>query len=252
MRDLKDFIIYMQLRRPDSPAKKEFSVQELKRYPGTSSIRELELVKGGKLSLVRETHSLHIFNFSCNFQLPRPLAARSVGYAEIGFDIYQQKEGNLIVTLNAPKKAAKVAISLLSYATHRDPFLIRAIQLTRSDFLSLKERILNGGGNLRQLIFWGIRDSNSEGADIRQFRLSGSRLERMPGFDEILGRSSRIRLLGFSFKPTADCREISFRLIDWGGGQLYSPADPLDHEILEFLSLFERVLIPGKHNASTK
>ena len=250
---MKDFIIYIQPRAPHAFQEGKYLVEELKKLPCSSTLKELELVRGGgELNLIRETSHLNLFNFSCKFQLPRPWAAKSVAYSEIVCDLWQQKRGNLVASFNAPKKMSKVAVALLSYATMGDPFLIKSIQLTRSDFLALKEYIFKSGGDLRQLIFWGIQDQASEGAHIKQFRLSGSRLEKLSGFKDLLNRSSKIRLLGFAFKPTADCREIRFRIIDWGGGQLYSPADPLDHEILEFLNLFNRTLIPGRGEISTE
>jgi len=247
---MKDFIIYMQPKIPYALQREKYSVEELKKQPGSSFLKELELVRGGELAFVRETNNLNVFNFSCKFQLPRPLAAKEVAYAEIVSDLWQQKRGNLVASFNTPKKMSKVAIALLSYATMGDPFLIKSFQLSRSDFLALKEQILKRGGDLRQLIFWDVKDQASEGAHIKQFRLSGSRLEKLPGFHDILDRSSKIQLLGFAFKPTAECREISFRIIEWGGGQFYSPADPLDHEILEFLNLFDRTLIPGRGGIS--
>ena len=245
---MRDFIIYKQPKPPNVVRKEKLSVEELREQQGSSMIKELELVKSGELKFVRETKNLNMFTFSCVFQLPRPLAAKKVAYTEIVSDLWQQKKGNLVASFNAPKKMSKVAIALLSYATLGDPFLIKATLLSRSDFLKLNDYILNRGGDLRQLIFGGIRGQDSEGAEIKQFRLSGSKLEKLSGFKNILENTSKIRLLGFAFKPSAECREIRFRIIYWGGGQLYSPPDPLSHEILEFLNLFDHTLIPGRTN----
>jgi hypothetical protein len=187
-----------------------------------------------------------VFNFSCKFQLPKPKAVREATYAEYDCDIWQQRNGNIVASLDAPKKLSKIIFALLSYATQGDPLLIRPIRLMRSDFLSLKDHIMAKNGDLRQLILWELKDVSGEGAHIRQFRLSGSHLDRLVGFDDLLKRAKKIQLLGFGFKPIQECREIRFRIIDWGGGQLYSPSDPLDHEVFEFLDLFNQTLIPGK------
>jgi len=246
---MKDFVIYLQPKPPTTPPKEKYSVEELKSLPSSSTLTELGLVKGGELSFVRQTEFLNVFSYSGDFQLPRPQAAGGVAHVPMNFNVWQQRGGHFVASFMAPKKLSKIAIALLSYATHRDPFLIKPVQLTKSDFISLKDYILKRGGDLKQLIFWNIRGSSIGGAKVTQWRLSGSALEKFPDFDEYLKHFPRIRLLGFSFKPTAECRDIRFRIIDWGGGQFYSPADPVAHEILQFLDLFDNTLIPGKSSS---
>ena len=185
----------------------------------------------GHLKLIRQSSLLSVFNFECKFQLPKPKAVREDVYGNYECNIWQQRNGNIVASFDAPKKLSKIIFALLSYATQGDPSLIRPIQLLRSDFLALKDHIMAKNGDLRQLIFWELKDVPGESAHIRQFRLSGSHLDRLVGFDELLKRTKKIQLLGFGFKPSKECREIRFRIIDWGGGQLYTPADPLDHEI---------------------
>jgi len=247
---MKDFVIYLQAKEPNDLAKQQYTVDELKSLPASGVLSELEYIKGGVLKLVRQSDLLNVLNFSGKFQLPKPMAAKSVQYSEFDCYIWQQRNGNIVASLNAPKKLSKIITALLSYATQGDPLLIRSIQLTRADFLFLKEYIMDRNGDLRQLILWGLKDVPGEGAHIKQFRLSGSHLEKLVGFDDLLKRSSKIQLLGFGVKPTVECREITFRIIDWGGGQLYSPSDPLDHEAIEFLNLFNQTLIPGRQNFS--
>jgi hypothetical protein len=242
---MKDFVIYLQSRKPDDLAKQEYSVDELHSLPASGTLSELEKIEWGHLKLIRQSSLLNVFNFSCKFQLPRPKAVKEDTYAEYDCDIWQQRNGSIVASLDAPKKLSKIIFALLSYATQGDPLLIRPIRLTRSDFLSLKNYIMAKNGDLRQLILWELKDVPGEGAHIRQFRLSGSHLEGLVGFDELLKRAKKIQLLGFGFKPVQEGREIRFRLIDWGGGQLYTPSDPLDHEIFEFLDLFNQTLIPG-------
>jgi len=242
---MKDFIIYMQARKPEELLKEQYSVDEIQSLPASSSLSELEKVEWGYLKLVRQSSLLNVFNFSCKFQLPKPKAVREDVYGNYECDIWQQRDGYIVASLDAPKKLSKVIFALLSYATQGDLSLIRPIRLLRSDFLALKDHIMAKNGDLRQLILWELKDVPGEGAHIRQFRLSGSHLDRLVGFEELLKRSRKVQLLGFGFKPVQECREIRFRIIDWGGGQLYTPADPLDSEIFEFLELFNLTLIPG-------
>jgi hypothetical protein len=221
----------------------KFLVDDFKNLPGSNIFEELKYIKGGTLTLVRQTELLNIFSFSCKFQLPRPIASKSVSYADYECQLWQQRQGNIVATINAPKKLARIAVALLSHATQGDPLLIRSVELTRSDFLSLKDYILSRNGDLRQLILWGLKDVSSDGARIKQFRLAGSRLQKLSGFEDLVNRSTKIQLFGFAYKPNAESRELTFRLISWGGGQLYSPSDPLDNEFFEFLDLFNKVLI---------
>jgi|GEM_PF-2769017 len=245
---MKDFVIYMQAKKPDELTKEEYSVDELRSLPASSQLSGLEKVEWGHLRLIRQSSLLNVFSFECKFQLPKPKAVKEDVYGNYDCNICQQRNGNIVASLDAPKKLSKIIFALLSYATQGDPSLIRPIQLLRSDFLALKDYIMAKNGDLRQLIFWELKDVPSECAHIRQFRLSGSHLDRLVGFDELLKRTKKVQLLGFGFKPVKECREIRFRIIDWGGGQLYTPADPLDHEILEFLELFNQTLIPGNQS----
>lgn len=242
---MKDFVLYLQSKKPDGLAKQQYSVDELHSLPSSGALGELEKMEWGHLKLIRHSSLLNVFNFSCKFQIPKPKAVREETYAEYECDIWQQRNGNIVASLDAPKKLSKIIFALLSYATQGDPQLIRPITIERGDFLALKDYIMGRGGDLRQLILWELKDVPGEGAHIRQFRLSGSHLDRLVGFDGLLKRAKKIQLFGFGFKPTQESREIRFRIIDWGGGQLYTPADPLDHEALEFMDLFNQTLIPG-------
>lgn len=235
---MRDFILYHQPKQPIDLEKKEYTTEDFKRVSSTSRIPELELVKEGRLEFIRQSMSLNLFHFSCEFQLPRPLAATSVGYAKMGLELWQQRQGIFMASFNAPKRLSKIAVAMLSQLMYGDPFYIRPYSLTRNDFLKLRELIMEKKGDLKQLIFGGIKNEKGQEANITQFRLSGSKLDKMEGFNDLLEHSAKIKCLGFSVKPTLESREISFRIIDWGGGQFYHPTDPLDHEILEFLQLF--------------
>jgi len=46
--------------------------------------------------------------------------------------------------------------------------------------------------------------------------------------------------MGFLLKRlNGSARHISFRVTDWAGGQIYSPSDPLPHEIAKLFGLLE-------------
>jgi hypothetical protein len=248
---MKDFVLYMQAKKPDDLVKEEYSVDELRSVPASGLLRDLEKVEWGNLKLIRQSSLLNVFNFSCKFQLPKPKAVREDVYGNYECGIWQQRDGYIVASFDAPKKLSKIIFALLAYATQGDHALIRPIKLLRADFLRLREHIMAKNGDLRQLILWELKDVPGEGAHIRQFRLSGSHLDRLVGFEELLKRAKKVQLLGFGFKPAQESREIRFRIIDWGGGQLYTPADPLDNEILEFLELFNRTLIPGNSPLKT-
>jgi hypothetical protein len=241
---MQDFVLYFQAKEPNKLEKQQYLVEELKSLPESGSLKGLERTEGGSLTLIRQTPLLNVFNFSCKFQLPQPKAVREAMYGNYSCDIWQMRNGSIVASLDAPKKLSKIIFTLLSYATQGDPLLIRPLRLMRQDYISLKDYILSKNGDLRQLILGELRDVPKETAHIRQFRLSGSHLEKLVGFDDLLMRTKKIQLFGFGFKPTQECRELRFRLIDWGGGQLYSPPDPLDHEILEFLNIFNKTLLP--------
>jgi hypothetical protein len=242
---MKDFVLYIQAKPPSELTKEEYLVEELQSQPASSTLGELEKVQWGRLRLIRQSSLLNVFSFECKFQLPKPKAVKEDIYGNYECNICQQRNGNIVASFDAPKKLSKIIFSLLSYATQGDPSLIRPIRLLTPDFLALKEYIMSRNGDLRQLIFWELSDVPGECAHIRQFRLSGSHLDRLVGFEELLKRTKKVQLLGFGYKPNEESRELRFRIIDWGGGQLYTPADPLDHEILEFLDLFNKTVIPG-------
>ena len=44
---MKDFVIYMQAKKPDELAKEEYSVDELRSFPASSQLTELEKVEWG-------------------------------------------------------------------------------------------------------------------------------------------------------------------------------------------------------------
>ena len=246
---MKDFIIYVQPRRGAKDAtEREYSLDYLERFPGTSRLQELEFVRKGKLELIQELEPHKVFKFSCEY-LKRLVAATRPIYASLDFKLWQRKRAPLVVTFEAPKKASRVAVSLLSLVTYGDPFAISPITLTVSDFKKLKENVLEKhSGNLTQII---LQDIRSEKGTIRRFLVTGSALEQFLNPDELLKDASRVRGMGFAIHSFYGERRFSFRIKDWGGGQIYSPANPLDHEISGLLELFEEILFPSFPSATS-
>lgn len=244
---MRDFIIYVQPKRGGKgTTERESLLDDLESFPGTSRLQELDFVRNGKLKLIQELKPHKAFNFSCQY-LKRLVAATKPIYADLSFDLWQRKHGPLVVTFEAPKKASRVAISLLSLVTYGDPFAISPITLTVSDFRKLKETILEDhSGNLTQVILQNIR---SKKGTIRRFLMTGSELEQFLNLDELLNDTSKVSGMGFAIRSFYGERRFSFRIKDWGGGQIYSPANPFDHEISGLLELLEETLFPTSPTA---
>jgi hypothetical protein len=95
------------------------------------------------------------------------------------------------------------------------------------------------GGTITQLEVIGV--SWGEG-QLRHLQIKGRRLENIPGFDEVFKKAKKISSIGFSLPNLNNStRHISFRVLDWGGGQIYSPSDPLPHELAALFNLIENV-----------
>lgn len=77
---------------------------------------------------------------------------------------------------------------------------------------------------------------------------SAKYLNRLVSKQVELTNNSQFRGMGFAITPFYGGRRLSFRIKDWGGGQIYSPAVPLDHEISGLLKLFEEALFSNYLN----
>jgi hypothetical protein len=79
--------------------------------------------------------------------------------------------------------------------------------------------------------------------------MKGRGLEKIPGFDEAFENAKRISSIGFLLPNlNSSTRYISFRIADWGGGQIYSPSDPLPHELATLFNLIEDILFGKPKN----
>jgi len=234
---MKDFILYLQPKgRTTTPIKEKYSLDELKKTPGTSSIPELELVKEGELRQQETLGDYTVFEFSCRYTARHGTSLVTV---ERNIELWQSKKGVLVISFGFPSKVAKVATKLLSLAIFGDYSLINSFDLTNSDFFKLKERVQKLGGTITQLEVGGV---SWGGGQLRHLQMKGRGLEKIPGFDGVLKSALKISSMGFLLRGLSkSARHVSFRVTDWAGGQIYSPSDPLPHEIAELFGLLEEV-----------
>jgi hypothetical protein len=157
------------------------------------------------------------------------------------FTLWQVKENPFIITFEMPRKVARSAVALVSIMLYNEPFMILPIKLNSTDFIRLNEIIKEKSGNLTRLHLKGVK--GPEGT-ARKFEIAGLNLEQFLNTDEILRSASKIRSLGFIIRRPIVERTLSFRITEWGGGQIYSPGEPLPHEILWLLDLFRQAFFP--------
>lgn len=237
---MKDFIIYLQPREQEKILEeKKYCLDELENFPGTSNLEELDLVRDGSLRILQDIEPHRVFQFSCKFPI-RVVAAKKPVYAELTFDLWQRKHGPIVASFEGRRKASRVAVALLSFVTYGDPYAINPIRLTVSDFRNLMENILEKHSGTMSQIY--LRNIRSKKGKVRRFLMTGSGLEEFLDLDELLQSASDISGMGFVIPSFGGERKLSFRIKDWGGGQIYSPANPYDHEISRLLQLLEQVL----------
>jgi len=235
---MKDFILYLQPKgRSTGPTRETYSLDELKKTQETSLISELDLVKEGTLKRQEALGDYTLFEFSCKYT-----ARLGTSLATVARDIelWRSKKGVLVISFGFPRNVAKVATKLLSLAIFGDHSLINSFTITNSDFVMLGRRIEELGGTITQL---DVRGVSWGGGQLGHLQIKGRGLERIPGFDEVFKKAKRISSMGFSIPNlNSSTRHISFRISDWGGGQVYSPSDPLPHELANIFKLIENVL----------
>jgi hypothetical protein len=237
---VKDFILYRQPVKQPEIENREYTLNELEAFPGTSQLAELQVVKTGFLKETSKVGTYRIFEFSCEYYGPKPRVSPTHPLMPAKFELWQCPESSLVISFDPPKKVSRVAVALLSLAAFGDPSLILPLKIYPSDFLKLKKRMEEMKGTLTQVVLHKV---SSSGVELRQIQLIGRRLERLPNLDGMLKGAEEISCLGFIIPGLGEGgRRFSFRVVEWGGGQIYSPADPLPHEISEFLDIFETTL----------
>jgi len=235
-----DFIIYTQPRKIKfKNDKKIYTIEELKDTPGSSRISELEKVKEGTLEFVGEIGEYRLFRFICNYIQRHGATLSEV--RDRPLEYWQSKNGSLVISFGFPRSVAKVGAALLSFATFGDLAVITEFPIFKSDFLRLKDKVKELNGSLTLI---DIRKVSWGSGTLRQLMMKGNKLEKIPGLEEVLQNVERISSLGFLVPSIRDVtRQFSFRLTDWGGGQIYSPPDPQPHELAEFFTFLEESLL---------
>lgn len=235
---MKDLIFYHQeIGRKTVFEDREYTLKELTGRPGISipGVPSIgDVVREGKLKLVGDVGEYKMFNFDCVY-----LASHGDSIVEVqrNIELWQSKEGALVVS-GFPKKAARVGVALLSFATFGDPNAIGIFStITKNNFIDLKKRVASQDGTVILLDVQGV---SWGGGTLKHLMMKGRKLEDIPGFDGVLENAKKIVSMGFNF-PYEPGRNISFRMVDWGGGQIY--ADPQTHEMARVFSLVEESLI---------
>jgi hypothetical protein len=238
---VKDFILYRQPAQTPRLENREYKLEELEAFQGSSQFAELEGVKTGSLRATSELGTYKVFEFSCEYYGRKPKVSKTQPLVQAKFELWQSAEHPLVISFDPPKKVSRVAVALLSLAAFRDPSLILPLKINPSDFLELKKHAEKLKGTLSQLVLHKV---SSSGVELRQVQFIGRRLEKLPNLDTMLHAASEISCMGFVIPEFGEGgRKISFRVVEWGGGQIYSPADPLPHEISTFLDFFETTLV---------
>lgn len=237
---MKDFILYLQPRGRKVLFEKEcYSLQELLATTGIHNLAELEIVKSGKLEKIDELGDYRLLTFTCNY-----VARHGSSYSVVedrNIELWQSKKGALVASFGFPRTVTKVAMSLLSLAAFGDPSLISSLIVTQTNYLDLVKQVKELDGTITQLdvrgITWG-------GGQLRSLQLKGREIENIPGFYDVLKNTKRISSMGFLLRHlSGSSRNISFRITDWAGGQIYSPSNPLPHEIAELFSVLEHTFL---------
>jgi hypothetical protein len=238
---MKDLIFYHQeVGKKTAFEDREYVLKELTgrrgvSIPGVSTIGDV--VRNGKLKLVGDVGEYKMFNFDCVY-----LASHGDSIVEVSrvIKLWQSRKGALVVS-EFPKIAARVGVALLSLAMFRDPNFIDTFSvITKNNFIDLKKQVLAMDGMVISLDVQGV---SWGGGMLKHLMMKGRKLEDIPGFDGVLENAKKIVSMGFNF-PYEPGRNISFRITDWGGGQIY--ADPQTHEMARVFSLVEESLIHVK------
>ena len=245
---MRDFIIFLNTEHKRKPLikAKEVSVEELRVYPGSSYLsRELEVVVDGRLIYLGEHPRYNAFKYEVTYypRISRSVKERVTVSAE--FTLWQIKESPLVTGFDIPRAVARIGVALASMILYENPFSMKPVNIMREDFIRLRELIQAKGGKLTRI---HVKKRGIFG----KFELTASNIkvgleEEYPNidFNELLRSASAIHSVGFSLLPPVVERLISFRITRWGGGQIYSPSEPFDYEILTVMDLLKEALFPG-------
>lgn len=201
----------------------------------------VELAKNEKLSLREETRKHYRATFSCEFRVPKLIAAGvSPPFVPVNFEIWLRKNSSWVIPFDAGRKLSGAAVALLSYATTGNVSSIETTRLEREDFLKLKDWLLADShaipGQIKRITMHDIMENSVK---FRQIVLNSPRLEISQLFTRLLDSASAIANLSFATPPLkSSSRPLSCRINYWGCVTIYTP-NLLDSELSELIEVFE-------------
>ena len=195
-----------------------------------------EIARNEKILLEEERDELYVFGVSCEFRVPKLLAAGVSPFVPVNYKIWLRKENSTVVTFDAGRKLSGVGITLLAYATAGDPFSIEHLKLDKSDFIELKNWLLTNDGHIRRITLQKIEHKDMK---FKQIVLSANQLENTNLFVDLLESALVIANMSFITPPlNSSGRSLSCRINHWGGLTIYTQ-NLLDSEISELIRVFE-------------
>lgn len=197
-----------------------------------------EIARNEKISLEEERKEHYIFGVSCEFRVPKLLAAGVSPFVPVNYTIWLRKENSTVVTFDAGRKLSGVGIALLAYATTGDLSSIEYLKLNKSDFIKLKDWLLTNEpqGQIRRVTLQNVEHRDMK---FKQIVLSANQLENSDLFLHLLASSQVITNMSFITPPlSASDRSLNCRINYWGGLTIYTP-NLLDSELSELIKIFE-------------
>jgi hypothetical protein len=198
-----------------------------------------EIARNEKISLEEERKEHYIFNVSCEFRVPKLLAAGISPFVPVKYKIWLRKKSSSILTFDAGRKLSGVGIALLAYATTGDPSSIEHLKLDKIHFIKLKDWLLTNKqqGQIRRVTLQNI---DYRAIKFKQIVLSAKQLESSNLFLDLLDSAQVITNMSFITPPlSASNRQLSCRINYWGGLTIYTP-NLLDSELSELIKIFEK------------
>lgn len=204
----------------------------------------MKLTKNERISLKEEMQSYYIATFSCEFRVPKLIAAGvSPPFVPVNFKIWLRKKSSWVIPFDAGRKLSGATITLLSHATTGNPSSIEPIKLEKEDFLNLKDWLLADShsvtGQIKRITMLDVIENSVK---FKQIVLNSPRLETSKLFNRLLNSASGISNMSFTTPLLkSSSRPLSCRINHWGCLTIYTP-DLLDSEISELIKIFEMLL----------
>jgi len=201
----------------------------------------IEIAKKESIDLDKEENEHHVISTSCQFKVPKLLAAGISPFVDTNYKIWLRKKSNFVVTFDAGRKLSGVGTVLLSNAIFNNPSFIQNIKLEKEHFLKIKNWFLGSEepGQLKQMTMNKI---DHEGLRFKKITLSADRLETSSIFKMLIEPAMIISNMSFFTPPLKSTkRPLSCKINNWGSITIYTPG-LLDNEISELITNLEKIL----------